>query len=266
MESRNDYKVDVHRPQMRYRIVTVLSVGLLFSSFLLLLLVSLSLPIIKPIYLLSVQSTTPVASQLRSLDTELRFGVWGVCATSTLDPAIATSNPGLCFGPMLGYQVPDDLAAIVNIPPTVVSVVENTLIVVLVLHPIAAGLSSVALVLSIFFTSHGFSILILIVTILTALVSSVALAIDLALVIVAKNSLAKLDSLEFAITFGNGVWMILGAVIATWFAVLTLSMKACYCLGRFVVDILYMRLVSLTDLLREDITTITTIIHQNNTS
>ncbi|KAF8190781.1 hypothetical protein BJ912DRAFT_902822 [Pholiota molesta] len=224
--------VDSHRLQKRYKVVTLLSAGLLFSAFLLLLLVALSLPITKTIYLLSVKSTTAVAQEQLTLATELRFGVWGVCATSTLNPATATSNPGECFGPMLGYQVPADLAAAVNIPAAVVAIVEEALIVVLVLHPIAAGLALLSLLPALVFPSHAFSIAILIATILTALVSSVAFAIDLALVLVAKKELAALGSLHFAVTFGNAVWMILGAVVAIWSAVLTLSIHACECLGR----------------------------------
>jgi hypothetical protein len=73
--------VDSYRLQKRYKVVTLLSAGLLFSAFLLLLLVALSLPITKTIYLLSVKSTTAVAQEQLTLATELRFGVWGVCAT-----------------------------------------------------------------------------------------------------------------------------------------------------------------------------------------
>ena len=69
-----------HKTLRRYRVVSVLSAFFLFVAFLLLLLVALSLPVIKPIYLLSLQSTTSLAAQSLSVASELRFGVWGVCA------------------------------------------------------------------------------------------------------------------------------------------------------------------------------------------
>lgn len=52
----------------------------LFVAFVLLLLVALSMPIIKPVYLLSLVSTTPDL-EATSIATEVRFGVWGYCAT-----------------------------------------------------------------------------------------------------------------------------------------------------------------------------------------
>ncbi|KAF8963652.1 hypothetical protein BDZ97DRAFT_1819725 [Flammula alnicola] len=213
--SEESFKIAAHTPLGRYRVVSILSVVFLFIAFLLFLLVSLSLPIIKTIYLLSLRSTAPQPQPL-SVATELRFGVWGVCATSNLNP-----QP----------QLPDNVSAAVGLSSSIVTVVEEALIVVLVLHPIAAGLALLSLVLSLFLVSHAFSIFVLIVTIVNALVSSTALAIDLALVIVARNELATQQVFHFQVVFGNAIWMILGAVVGTWLAVITISARACYCFG-----------------------------------
>jgi len=67
------------RPLGRYQIVSIVSCALLFTAFLFLLLVALSLPIIKTIYLVKLTSEAVEASPL-SIATQLRFGVWGVCA------------------------------------------------------------------------------------------------------------------------------------------------------------------------------------------
>jgi len=135
---------------------------------------------------------------------------------------------------MLGYTVPNYVITTLNLNSSIVDVVEKALLTLLVLHPIAGGLCLFSLFFSLFLTSHAFSIFTLFLTIVTSLVSSLVLAIDLALVLVAKsklNALATTQSLHFAIDFGNGVWMILAAVILTWFAVIALSARACYCLG-----------------------------------
>jgi len=69
-----------HRPLVQYRNLSLASVALLFTAFLLLLLVGLSLPIIKGIYILGVKGV-PQNQPPTSIATLLQFGVWGVCAT-----------------------------------------------------------------------------------------------------------------------------------------------------------------------------------------
>lgn len=48
------------------------------TAWVLLLLVSLSLPIIKPLYILEVESKVTPSIQT-SIATSIRFGVWGMC-------------------------------------------------------------------------------------------------------------------------------------------------------------------------------------------
>jgi len=141
------------------------------------------------------------------------------------------SNPGLCFGPKLGYDVPAYISALVGINQQTVDTVEQALLVVLVLHPIAAGFAVVSFICSFFIFSHAFSIFTLFLTILTAILTSIVFAIDVALVATAKNQVKNLQDLHFEVLFGNGVWMILAALIFMWIAVITLSARACYCIG-----------------------------------
>jgi hypothetical protein len=56
------------------------NVLVLFVAFLFLLLVSVSLPITKSIYLLSMTANVDPRLPLTSVATNLRFGVWGFCA------------------------------------------------------------------------------------------------------------------------------------------------------------------------------------------
>lgn len=219
-----------HKPLAAYRLLSFICIGLLFTAFLLSLLVGLSLPIIKPIYLLKFYSVRPdqVPS---SVATELRFGVWGVCATGALNPPTLFTNDGECFGPRLGYAVPEQIIALTAISPDIVNDVLQGLLVILILHPIAAGLSFITLICSLFLASHKLSIVALVLSIITALVSSVVFAVDLALVIIAKSQVSQIDTLQFAIQWGNAPWMGLVAVILTWLAVIALSARACYCFG-----------------------------------
>jgi len=69
-----------HKPLLRYRIISILTCILLIVAFLLLLLVGISLPIVKPIYLLVLRATTPQIIRT-SIATDLKFGVWGMCAS-----------------------------------------------------------------------------------------------------------------------------------------------------------------------------------------
>ncbi|KAF7324289.1 hypothetical protein MSAN_02527600 [Mycena sanguinolenta] len=191
------------------------------------LLIGLSLPIIKQIYLLKVSSTSQ-GQPATSVATELRFGVWGVLNEPSL-----FSDTAECFGPMLGYTVPADIIALTGVSTSIVNAVLKSLLVILVLHVVAAVLSLVTLASSLFLASHKLSILSLVFAIITAIVSSVVFAIDVAIVVVAKQQVPTLaaNGLQFAIGWGNGPWLGLVAVILTWMAVIVLSMRACYCLG-----------------------------------
>ncbi len=150
---------------------------------------------------------------------------------SDINPPTWYINPGLCYGPRLGYDIPDYISDLARVPRQVVQVIQTALLVVLVLHPIAAGFATVSFLSSIFLASHAFSICSLILTIITALLTSVIFAIDISLVAIADKQVHKLTNLHFDVLFGNGVWMVLVAVIFSWAAVITLSTRACYCLG-----------------------------------
>ena len=81
----DDY--DVHR-RRNHRHATVTGFCL-FAAFLLFLLVALSSPIIKSIYVLQLQAKTSSVLPETSLGTRIRFGVWGFCATRSAFPLIS---------------------------------------------------------------------------------------------------------------------------------------------------------------------------------
>jgi len=215
-----------HYPFAHHRVLSTLSFLLLFIAFILILLVGISLPVVKTVYLLSVKSTTD-NQPATSVATELRFGVWGVCATSILNP----SDQNHCFGPKLGYTVPSDLFHLVGFDPTLGTILLKGLLVILILHPIAAGLSFLAQFFAAFLGSHSLAIISLIFAITGAILGAVVFAADLAVVLVAKNKVASLGQFHLAVQWGNGVWMVFVGVLFMWIAVVLLSARVCYCCG-----------------------------------
>lgn len=99
---------------------------------------------------------------------------------------------------------------LLGLSPTLVGAFLKGLEILLVLHPVSASLSFLTFIQAMFLGHHWVSICALIMALLTALVSSVTLAADLALIIVAKSKVKDLTIAQFEVNFGNGVWMVRG--------------------------------------------------------
>lgn len=61
--------------------IVATAIALLVIAFVLLLLVAISLPIVKAVYLFTLQAKDAEDLLPTSIGTEVRFGVWGYCAT-----------------------------------------------------------------------------------------------------------------------------------------------------------------------------------------
>ncbi|KAI5999870.1 hypothetical protein F5J12DRAFT_270719 [Pisolithus orientalis] len=214
----------IPRPLQRHRYIGLASFSIFLTAFILSLLVGLSLTIIKSIYLIKIAAVNSV-DPVSNAATSLVFGVWGVCGLSA-------SGASECYGPQLGYTIPSDILSLVGLSQSVATIAEKSLLVLLVLHLVSAALSTIVFVLSLYLHSHAVAIIALITAIVTALVSSFVFAVDVVLVVLVKS---HIDSLflgaNFGVEFGNGVWMVLVAVVMTWIAIVILSARACYCLG-----------------------------------
>lgn len=112
-----------------------------------------------------------------------------------------------------------------------VQTIQKGLLIVLVLHPITAGLSFLSLITSLFLASYAFAVITLLMTVVTAIAGSVVLAIDIALVLITRNKLESFTELSLAVEFGNGMWMMVAAVALLWLAVVFLSARVCHCCG-----------------------------------
>jgi len=105
-------------------------------------------------------------------------------------------NNGLCFDPQLGYRVLEDIRTFIGLSDGIVNAVEVSLHVILVLHPVVAGLTLITFITSLSLASHAVSILTLFLTVVAGPSGTVVFGIDLALVIVAKNEIKSTGFLE----------------------------------------------------------------------
>jgi hypothetical protein len=137
-----------------------------------------------------------------------------------------------CYGPQLGYTVPTNILSVVGLSSKLANVAETTLLTILVLHLVSAALSAVAFVLSLLLRSHLITTFALLVVIITAIVSTVVFAANVTLVFSVKDNIDSLFSgADFVVSFGNGLWMVLVAVILVWIAVIILSAQRYYRCG-----------------------------------
>ncbi|KAI0292760.1 hypothetical protein BC826DRAFT_1018024 [Russula brevipes] len=71
----------------------------------------------------------------------------------------------------------------------------------------------------------------LVLSVATAIISTLVFAADLALVIVARHKLKSQHTVNVTISFGNGVWIVLVGMLFTWVALILLSARVCRCCG-----------------------------------
>ncbi|EIW60019.1 pali-domain-containing protein [Trametes versicolor FP-101664 SS1] len=190
----------------------------LFVAFLLLLLVSLSLPIIKSIFLfrLTANDTASFLHASASASGEVRFGVWGYCTSA------------ITVHPHLGYQFDSNVANALHVSGFS-DTISRTLSAVLVLHPIACALAFVALVTSLFITtrrspgtvSRPAALATLVIALLAAVITTVIFLLDVIFVAVVRNKINDESDGVLQLNWGNAVWMALGATIALWASVVS---------------------------------------------
>ncbi|KAJ3742201.1 pali-domain-containing protein [Lentinula detonsa] len=220
---------------------TIIISCLLFIAFLLLLLVTLSVPIIKTIYLFTL--TASVSSSLESASSSVKFGVWGYCISGVdvsgifSDSVIAPE----CSKAHLGYTIDSTVASALNLDSNkLVHVVSETTTAALVLHPIACGLTFLTLLVSLFMLRRGSngtirlpSLITLGVGILATLFTTIIFLIDVIVVAVVRNGVKDDTNGVVTLNWGNAVWMALGATLALWLAMVGTCGGVCACGARY---------------------------------
>ncbi|KAH9945998.1 actin cortical patch SUR7/pH-response regulator pali [Epithele typhae] len=184
-----------------------------FVSWLLLLLVSLSVPITKTIYLLQVNAAASSSLLDSQAAASVRFGVWGYC-TSGIDAEVFGFDhtvAGQCSHPKLGYTFDSSVAQALHVD-SLADTISSTLSAALVLHVVDCILAFLALVSALltihwsphvraaFFTTLGAALL-------AAILTTVTFIIDLVVAAVARDKITD----EVHVSRGNAIWMTVSA-------------------------------------------------------
>jgi hypothetical protein len=143
-------------------------------------------------------------------------------------------NNGECIGPQLGYTIDPTYIKGVTDQPDLANLILKALTILLVLHPIAAGLAfltALPVIVSHFVFHRAPWIISLILSIATAIISTIVFGADLALTLVARHKLSEQHTVNVTIEFGNAVWIVLVSMLFTWAALVLLSARLCGCFG-----------------------------------
>jgi len=195
---------------------------LVFAAFLLLLLVSLSVPIIKTIWVLNIVASLQTGLANTGISGGVKFGLWGYCVSDISASVFGfdQTRAGYCSRKKLGYDLDEQLLDTLGLDD-LNDILSRGLTFVLVLHPIACGLAFLALIFAImlaFRPARLASAMALIFSVLAAIVATVAFAIDVALTTIAKNKIRDATDGNLKVTYGAVPWMTLGAMVALWAA------------------------------------------------
>ncbi|TFK42679.1 actin cortical patch SUR7/pH-response regulator pali [Crucibulum laeve] len=213
---------------------------LIFIAFILLLLVSLSAPIIKSIFLFRLAANVSSGLLNSNANGKVNFGVWGYCV-SAIQVSVAgfdRSRGAQCSGTHLGYTIDETIASVLN-ADDIRNVLSRTTTAALVIHPIACGLTFLTFIISLFILRRGSngtsrlpSLLTLGVGLTAALLTTVVFLIDVIFVAVVRHRVRDASDGNLTLTWGNAVWMTLGATVALWLAMVGACAGVCACGGR----------------------------------
>ncbi|PQE05236.1 ph-response regulator protein [Rutstroemia sp. NJR-2017a BBW] len=192
---------------------------LLFASCILLLIPTISAPVINDFGLLKVTLT----NQTNGHNSSIHFGTWGYCVSH---PQSTNDDKYYCTGKHIGYS-----------PASIMNQIESTsfshassdttkaLTRVMVLHPVACGLAFISFLLAL---GAGFigSLLASIVAFLTFIVTVVVMACDFVLFGIVKNHVNGDGSGSHAY-FSESMWCVLAGMVAGLLGMLLVFVSCC---------------------------------------
>jgi hypothetical protein len=182
---------------------------LLFVAAILLLITTISAPVIGDIAILKVMLTNK--TDIRN--SSVTFGTFGHCI---LDVPPNQTDQDLCFPKVIGYNPAAIMEAIDQTTFTTASIdTSKALTRVMILHPIACGLTFIAFLLAI---GSGFcgAIFAASVAAISWIITVVVMATDFVAFGIIKNHVNSDGSGSHA-TFSVGMWTILAAMIILFF-------------------------------------------------
>ncbi|KAL7424671.1 hypothetical protein Q5752_000355 [Cryptotrichosporon argae] len=184
---------------------------LTLAGLVLLLLVTLSVPIIHDIYLLHVTGSES------GLSVDAHLGVFGICyggvSGSVLGQAVSVA--GACTHPSVGYSLDTSYFGS-SVSSSLANAVKD-LSASLVLNAIACGLAGLSLFFAFFAyccASRLLEILTLLVLVIAQIAAWLSFALDLALALVARHKIRDYTDDAFTGQLGNAIWLALGGAVA----------------------------------------------------
>jgi len=183
---------------------------LLFVSAILILITTISAPVVNDIAILKVTLTNK--SDIRH--SSVTFGTFGHCV---LDVAPAQTDQDFCFRKHIGYNPADIMSEIDGTQFTTAATDSSKALTrVMILHPIACGVAFIAFLLAL---GSGFcgAILAAMVAAVAWLITLVVMVTDFVLFGIIKRHVNNDGSGSHA-TFSVGMWTLLAAMILLFFA------------------------------------------------
>ncbi|KAL8280380.1 hypothetical protein RQP46_007297 [Phenoliferia psychrophenolica] len=187
----------------------------LLAATVLLIVVSVSLPVWKSVYFLDVDfSVSSSIGGLRATSDHLRLGNWGLCLGD------------VCTKARLGYNldfIENNTSGDLHLAASILHGATYALI----LHPIAAGFTFLALLVSLS-THFVVGILASVLALWAFVLTLIAFVIDLVIFITARDRLTKhssslLGSSDLSASYGPALWLVLTAFILQLIASVTLE-------------------------------------------
>lgn len=182
---------------------------LLFAAAVLLLITTISSPVIKDIAILKVHLSN---------SSSVTFGTFGHC--------IVDASPDYCTGKHIGYNPASIMSSIDTTTFNTASTdTTKALTRVMILHPIACGLAFLAFLLAL---GAGFcgAILAASVSALTWVITVVVMACDFVLFGLVKSHVHGDGSGSHA-TYGVGMWTCLAAMVCLFLATIVVLLTCC---------------------------------------
>ncbi|KAI0720953.1 actin cortical patch SUR7/pH-response regulator pali [Cerioporus squamosus] len=210
----------------------------LFVSFLLLFLVSLSIPIIKSIYLFQLSAGESSSLLHSSASGSVRFGVWGYCTSDTSVEVLGSdhTSAGSCSKAHLGYTFDSQVANDLHVDG-LTDAISATLSAALVLHVVDCILTFIAFVSSLFVRkwragstvgpgplSRPAFLATILAAILAAILTTISFIIDLVFVSVVSNKISDEADGVLHVARGNAVAMTIASAVLLWVAIVLSSM------------------------------------------
>ncbi|RDX46082.1 hypothetical protein OH76DRAFT_1407437 [Lentinus brumalis] len=186
----------------------------LFCAFILLILVSISLPFITALDVARVhfKSGSPTVNSDSTVINELRFGTWATCWYEDIGNRVCSSSHNAYATTIHGNS-----GSFVNIGPSWTRG--------LAIHPVAAGVTLIAFILSLS-THVTMTLLASLTAFLAALITLIAFAVDIALYAFVKHEMGKLNGVSTNTDTAPGFWL-------TFVSFLLLCFAGCtVCFGR----------------------------------